>query len=71
VILKYCLVTLKELFLKFVILKHNLVTMKAFFNTICEFKISLGDFGKNFQLINDSAQAMKECYGREICKYQQ
>jgi len=46
-----------------VILKHNLVTLKAFFNTICEFKILLGDFGNNFQLISDSVQAMKECYG--------
>jgi len=52
-----------------VILKHNLVTVKAFFNTICDFKISLGDFGKNFQLISDSVQATKECYGnaKEKC----
>jgi phage-related protein len=39
------------------------VILKVTVNTICEFKISLGDCGKNFQLISDSVQAMKECYG--------
>jgi hypothetical protein len=52
-----------------VILKHHLATLKAFFNTICDFKILLGDFGKNVQLISDSVWAMNECYGNAKNKF--
>lgn len=45
------------------------MTLKAIFNTICEFKISLGDFGKNFHLVSDSVQVMKECYGNVTEKF--
>jgi len=45
------------------------VTEGIFLNEICDFKISLGDFVKNFQSTSDSVQAMKECYGnvKEKC----
>ena len=48
------------------LLKKNMYDL---FNTICDFKILFGDFGKNFQLISNSVQAMKECYGnvKEKC----